>query len=143
MRLGENGKNRGAEVSRGGWNSDASGFGLVEVLVALAVGSIGILAVAGLHVAAVTQSRIAEWRTTQTVAADQVFEDFIRNGYGAATSGTVATTVRGDTVNVNVTVTNSGIRVRQVTVRVPAIGSVSARTFVRRIYQRRPLPVAP
>ena len=119
------------------------GFGLVEVMIAMAIGSIGILAVAGLQIAAATQSRVAEWRTTQALAAQQVFEQIHRGGYAAAASGSYMTTVGGDSIAVALTVSNSALRVRQLSVVVPAMGSVNARTFVRRLYQPRPLPASP
>lgn len=119
------------------------GFGLIEVMVATTIGTIGILAVGGLQLAAATQSRIAEWRTGQALAAQQVFERINSQGYAGASSGSFSTQVDGFTYTVNVVVTTPTLRVKQLTATVGARGSVSARAFMTRIYDQRPVPTSP
>lgn len=119
------------------------GFGLVEVMVATAIGGIGLLAVGGLQLAAATQSRIAEWRTGQALAAQEVFEEINRQGYALATSGSYSATVNGHTYRVNIAVSAPTLRVKQLTATVAAVGSVSARAFTTRIYEQRPVPSGP
>lgn len=123
--------------------SDQDGFGLMEMMVASTIGGIGFLAVAGLQLAAATQGRIAEWRTSQAFAAQQVFEEVNRQGYAAASGGTFTTTVGGYSYAVNVSVANTAIRVKEVTALVPAVGTLTSQTYVTRLYQTRAVPVAP
>ena len=129
--------------SRAGRLGDRGGFGLIEVIVAITVGAIGILAIAGLQVSAATQGRIAEARTTQVLAAQEIFEELHRQGYGTATSGAYPVTVDGRSYTVNVVVSDASLRVRRVVAQVPAVGPLGARTFETRIYERRPIPAAP
>lgn len=117
------------------------GFGIVETLVALTIAAFGMLAVAGLHVAVVQQQRIAAWRTGQTLAAQQVFEEMQRRGFNAASrSDTV--TIGGVTYTVSSAVSSSSLRVRQVVSQVSGVGTIGARTFTTRIYRRRNYPMA-
>ena len=111
--------------------------------VAIAIGAIGLLAVAGLQLASATQARIAEWRTTQALCVQQVFEEVHREGYAAAVSRTYTATVDGQSYTVTVNVSNSALKVKRVIAQVPAMGSVNARTFVTRIYEPRPVPAGP
>ena len=122
---------------------DQEGFGLIEVIVAIAVGTIGLLAIAGLQLAAATQGRIGEWRTTQAFCAQQVFEEVHREGYAAAVSRAYTATVDGRSYTVTVNVSNTALRVKSVNALVPAMGSVNARKFVTRIYEPRPVPAGP
>ncbi len=119
------------------------GFGLIEAIVAIVIGAIGLLAVAGLQLASATQARIAESRTTQAFCAQQVFEEVHREGYAAAVSRTYTATVDGRSYTVTVNVSNSALKVKRVIAQVPAMGSVNARTFEMRIYEPRPVPAGP
>ncbi len=123
--------------------AEQSGFGLIEVLVATTVATIGLLSVAGLQLSIATQARIASWRTSQALAAQEVFERINEAGYAAAASGADSATVDGRVYRVNVAVTTPIVRVKQVTATVAAVGGVSARSFVTRIHDRRPVPAAP
>lgn len=136
------GRNRRAP-RRGFPSLDARGFGMIEVLVAITIGAIGVLAIAGLQTGAATQSRLAEGRTAQALIAQQVFEEVHREGYAAAVGRTYAVSVAGRPYNVSTTVSNAAIRVRRVIVHVPAVGSVRARNFTMRIHDPRPMPAGP
>ncbi|MDX1578055.1 MAG: prepilin-type N-terminal cleavage/methylation domain-containing protein [Gemmatimonadota bacterium] len=122
---------------------DASGFGLVEVLVAAVIGMIGLLAVSGLQLASATQGRIAQWRTGQALAAQQVFERMHTAGYAAAASGTFTPLVDGRTYDVTVTVTRTALRVKRIVAQVGPVGTIGPQTYATRLYQPRPLPAAP
>lgn len=122
---------------------DQSGAGLIEGLVASTVAMIGLLALSGIQLAVATQSRMGQWRTGQALAAQEVLERVLDGGYAAATSGSDSATVNGHTYRVNLSVTNTAIRVKQVRATVAAVGSVSPRTFVTRIYEPRPVPPPP
>lgn len=122
---------------------DDSGFGLIEMMVSTTVGGVGLLALAGLQLATATQSRIAEWRTEQALAAQQVFEEINQKGFAAATSSAFNANVDGQAHRVTVTVLTTQPRVKRVTAVVAPIGAVSAQTFVTRIYDVRPVPAAP
>lgn len=122
---------------------DSGGFGLVELLVAVTIASIGLLSVAGLQLAVASQARMAAWRTGQALAAQEVFERMNQVGYAAAASGSDSATINGHTYRVKVTVTMPVVRVKQVTAVVNAVGSVGAQTYVTRIHDRRSVPAAP
>jgi len=122
---------------------DQGGFGLVELLVAVTIASIGLLSVAGLQLAVASQARVAEWRTSQALAAQEVFERMNQAGYAAAASGSDSATINGHIYRVNLTVTMPIVRVKQVTAVVAAVGSVGTQSFVTRIHDRRSVPAAP
>lgn len=131
-------RGRGSRVLR-----DESGAGLIEVLVASTVAMIGLLSLSGLQLAVATQSRVGQWRTGQALAAQEVLERVIDNGYAVAASGTDSATINGHVYQVNLVVTNSAIRVKQVRATVAAVGSLGPQAFVTRIYEPRAVPPAP
>ena len=112
-------------------------------MVSSTIGSIGLLALAGLQLATATQSRIGEWRTEQALAAQQVFEEIQQKGYASAAGGAFTANVDGYAHRVTVSVSSPALRVKQITAVVAPIGSISAQTFVTRIYERRPVPAGP
>lgn len=122
---------------------DERGFGLVEILIATTIAAIGLISVAGLQLAVAAQARIAAWQTGQTLAVQEVFERMNEAGYAAAATGTDSVTVGGYAYRVNVTVTTPIVRVKEVRATVGAVGSIAPRTFLTRIHDRRPVPVAP
>lgn len=123
--------------------TDESGFGLVEMLVAITIGAVGLMALAGVQLAAASQMRIAEWRTEQALVAQEVFELINERGYAAATGGSYNMMVDGSPRRVNVSITSPALRVKEIRAVVAPIGGVSARTFVTRIYDVRPVPAGP
>ena len=130
---------RRAPPSRDGLGGE--GFGLIETLVALTIAAFGMVAVAGLHVAVVQQQRVAAWRTGQTLAAQQVFEEMQTLGFNASSrSDTVS--IGGVTYTVSSSVSNASSRVRQVVTQVSGVGSVGPRVFTTRVYRRRAYPIA-
>ncbi|SHI49624.1 type IV pilus assembly protein PilV [Malonomonas rubra DSM 5091] len=59
------------------FSSDNSGFTLVEVLVALTIFSIGLLALAGMQITGITGNTRAQSLTAKTALADGVVEEFL------------------------------------------------------------------
>jgi len=117
-----------------------SGFGLVEMLVAITIAMIGLLSVAGLQLAVATQSRMAAWRTNQALAAQEVFERLNEAGYASVVTGSDSVTVNGRVYRVNLNVTTPANRVKRVQATVAPAGSMGPSTFVTRIHDRRPVP---
>lgn len=121
-----------------------SGIGLPEVMVAMTLMGVGMLAVAGISMQVATQNRWSNWQTDQSLAAQEVLERVQRAGYDAAVSGTDTVTVGTRVYNVQRTVTTVGNRVKEVTVTVVAPrGNVRSRDFTTRVYEARQLPAAP
>jgi Tfp pilus assembly protein PilV len=119
-------------------------MGLLEVLVAMTLMGVGMLAVAGISMQVATQNRWSNWQTDQSLAAQEVLERVQRAGYEAAASGTDTVTVGNRTYNVQRNVTTIGNRVKEVTVTVIAPkGNVRSRDFTTRVYQARQLPTPP
>lgn len=130
----------GAPVGRPG----EAGLGLIEVLIALTIFAIGMLAVAGISLSVGAQTNWAMWQTDQSLAAQQVLEGVQREGYAAASSGVDTVTVGNRTYEVARTVTQVAPRVKEVSVTVATTREwdrgVPPRTFVTRLYEPRPLP---
>lgn len=143
MTKGRSSGGRGGRAALPASVRDQAGFGLVEALVAVTLAMIGLLAVAGLQLSAATQGRIAHWRTSQALVAQEVFEALNAAGYASVSSGTRSVTLDGQTYTANVSVTNPAVRVKQVTVTVSAVGSVGPQTFLTRIHEQRPVPPPP
>lgn len=127
--------------------ADPAGFGLIEVMIALTIFAIGMLAVARLSLSVGAQTNWATWQTDQSLAAQQVLERIQRGGYDAAAWGTDTITVGNRMYVAQRTVTNLTPRVKEVSVtinptRADSYGS-PPRTFVSRLYKTRPLPSAP
>lgn len=122
---------------------DASGLGLIEVITAMVIFSVGVLAVAGLALQVGTQNRLSVWQTDQSLAAQQVMESLTRGGYAAATSRTDTVTVGTLTYVVTAAVSTPANRVKQVQLTVQSPRGGAGRTYTGRIYENRQLPSAP
>lgn len=79
----------GAESVEQRWPHDRreSGFGLVEVLIAVVLLSVGVMGVAALTLGVARQSRRSARETGRTLAAQQVLDSIRRAGFGAAEDG--------------------------------------------------------
>lgn len=129
----------GGRASR---RTDESGIGLVEVLIALIILSVGMLSVAGISLSVGAQTRWSTWQTDQSLAAQEVLERVQREGFDAAASGTETVGIDNREYVVTRTVTLVEPRVKEVEVSVES-EHVSARTFTTRLYKERPLPPPP
>lgn len=134
----------GTDEARRRPSAGEAGLGLVEVLIALTIFAVGMLAVAGISLSVGAQTNWAVWQTDQSLAAQQVLERVQRAGYAAATSGTETVTVGNRTYSVTRTVTQVSSRVKEVSVTVATTRAwdkgVPPRTFVTRLNEPRPLP---
>lgn len=119
-----------------------AGIGLVEVLIALIILSVGMLSIAGISLSVGAQTQWAAWQTDQSLAAQTVLERVQREGYDAADNGTDTVVIGTKTYLVNRTVTEVEPRVKEVQATVSGV-HVSPRTFVTRVYKERPLPTPP
>ncbi len=119
---------------------DERGFGLVEILIAMLIMSVGLLALTTISAGVASQTRISAERTSQAMASQQVLEDYTRRGYAAAASGIDTVYLAGQQYIVTTTVTDVSARVRQVSAVVTGRGPVVARTYTTRIYERISLP---
>lgn len=90
------------------WNGGKQGFSLVEVIVALVVLSVGILAVTGMAASSVTLVRNAFNVTNSTLAAQQVLDRYLVLPFDSIPLGSVADSVSlgGQTYVVVSTVTD-------------------------------------
>ena len=122
---------------------DTAGMGLIEVMVALILFAVGMLAVAGIGLQVAAQNRWSDWQTDETLAAQEVLERIQGSGYAAATSGSDTLTVGQTTYSVTRTVTQLANRVRQVQVTVATSSGTRSRTFTSRLYEPRQLPAPP
>ena len=122
---------------------DQSGLGLIEVVSALVIFSIGMLAIAGVSLQVGTQNKLSTFQTDQSLAAQQVMEEMQRMGYAAAASHTDTVSVGNRTYYVQSVVTTPATRVKLVQLTVTSRSGVAARTFTNRMYEARQLPAAP
>jgi Tfp pilus assembly protein PilV len=122
---------------------DSSGLGLIEVITAMVILSIGVLAVAGIAFQVGVQTRLSTWQTDQSLAAQQVMESLQRGGYTSAVSRTDTVTVGTRTYVVTAAVSTPANRVKQVQLTVQSPNGGPGRSYTGRIYQSRQLPSAP
>lgn len=119
-----------------------AGFSLIEVLIALLVLTIGMLAVAGLAGTVAQQTREGAWRSEQTLVAQQVVTEVVQEGYADATSYQDTLPMGGHEWPVTVTVTTVATDLKEVEVEVEGRGGMDARTYTTRLHRRIPLPAA-
>jgi prepilin-type N-terminal cleavage/methylation domain-containing protein len=122
--------------------SRQAGFGLVELVVALAVSSVGAVALAGAGLAIGEQGRTARWSADQGLVARTALETAHRLGHGAVPAGssTVGTGTRS--YSVRTVVTPVGRRLDAVRLDIAEPGRTPA-SYETRVASARPLPVAP
>lgn len=123
---------------------DSSGLGLIEVLVAMMILSVGMMAIAGISLQVGTQTKLSTSQTDQSLAAQQVMEALQQNGYAAATNGQDTVSVGNRQYLVTRAVTTPNMRVKLVQLTVTSVnGLASPRVYTSRIYETRQLPAAP
>lgn len=119
-----------------------AGVGLVEVLIAVSILAIGLVAVAGIARGVARQTRESSLRTGQALAARQVLALMVREGYEAARLGSSDTTVEVGERSFTVAraVTQVGVGLRELSATVSGDGVLPERSFVTRLHRIRPLP---
>lgn len=123
---------------------DEAGFGLVEVMIAVTILVIGLLAVSGLTLATAAQVRVADLRSDQMVAGQAAIESLRRQGFGDVTSGVDTIDSGGRRLVVTTTVVRPSMRTKNVTVAVaPVSGAPTERSFSTVLHLPRSLPAAP
>lgn len=121
-----------------------AGFGLVEVLVALVLISVGLLSIASVTLSSSRRLKEATWETQQTQVAQQVMDRLRQEGYDAAVSGSERVTASTVEYDVQRTVSRLGPGVKEVVLTVGASEPpVPARTFRTRLRRLQPLPAPP
>ena len=123
--------------------SDSAGIGLIEVLAALIIMSVGTLAIAGISLQVGAQNRWSTWQTDQAMAAQQVMERLQRVGYTGTANGMDTVSVGNRQYVVNRAVSQPAPRVKRVQLTVVSSQGAAPRVFVSRIYETRQLPASP
>lgn len=123
---------------------DERGFGLVEVMIAITILVIGLLAVSGLTLATAAQARVADLRSDQMAAGQEVIEAVRRQAFEDVESGVDTVSAGGRDLVVTRTVEAAGARAKQVTVEIVPKGSTTMeRSFTTIIHRARSLPPSP
>lgn len=106
----------GGETSRGcpDWESGQAGVTLLELLVAIVILAVGLLALAGMAGAVATQTRMGGNVTGQTAAAQEVLEDLQTMDFGDVSSGSRQVTVASYTYTVSYQVTQPRTNLKEV-----------------------------
>jgi len=120
-----------------------AGFGLVEVVLALTLSSVGLMAVAGSSMGIGAQASLARWDADQAMVARMVLEHATMGSYAAAVGGQRALRFRGRSIVAASTVTAPSARLKHIRLDVTASGPYAPVVFETRIGAPRPLPVAP
>lgn len=119
------------------------GFGLVEVIISLALFTVAMVGLAGMSVLVADQTRAASARTDEVLVAQQDLERTIRDGYDEAVSGTETLTVGGRTYTLTRTVTQVRPTVKEIHVEVTGPEGVQPYELVTRLHRPRALPSSP
>ncbi|WP_420633613.1 prepilin-type N-terminal cleavage/methylation domain-containing protein [Candidatus Palauibacter sp.] len=122
--------------------SRCAGFGLVEVAVAIAVSSVGVLGAAGVAIAIASQARHSNWDTQYTLAGRKAVEAIVQEGHDRVVSGTTTLEVAGRRYQASHVVTTPEPRLKQVQVTVASPPGPTV-AFEILLVRDRPLPAAP
>jgi type IV pilus modification protein PilV len=75
-----------------GYDNDDNGFTLIEVLIAMAIFAIGILAITGMQVTSILENHSARLRTEAISYASKHMDELISQGYSGVPTGTGSAT---------------------------------------------------
>ena len=120
-----------------------AGFGLIEVLIAVIILVIGVVALAGITASVADQIASAEWQSEQILAGQQALDEVRKAGYAAAVSQVDTIDVDGHDFVVKIAVSQASARVKQVLAVVAPAGSVPADTISTSLYETVQLPDPP
>lgn len=120
-----------------------AGFGLTEVIVALLILAVGMLAVAGIAANVGTVTQAGTVRTEQSMAGTQVLGVIRDEGYDAATDGSTVVGIGERDYTVEWTVTQVAPRVKEVEAVVSGMGPVGPDTMLDLLYAPRAYPTSP
>lgn len=138
----------GAVIGPTGTRRAERGFSLVEVLIAVVILGVGLLAVAGISSGVADLTRRSTVETEQTMAAQQMLEEMINEGFGAYPRGAGAIadttlTVAGRSYTVTREVFSVSSRIDSVRVIVEGKLNFGPDTFRTRMYEHLPPPSSP
>ena len=137
-----NGQTDGGPTSRtahGPSPSSESGMTLIEILVAVFVLTVGLLAVAAMTGAVATQTRTAGSLTGQAAAGQQVLEALRMQGYASLTPGTQGTrqvTVNSHSYTVTYAIASGGTGLKEIEVRIDGTRDLPPDTMSTLLHER-------
>lgn len=100
------------------------GFGLAELLVAITILGIGIVAVAGLVVSTGGSTRAAAWQTDQIIVAQQELEREARAPFDSLMSSIDSIATSLGSYKVNLTVSPLGSRLKRLDLTTSGLGTI-------------------
>jgi Tfp pilus assembly protein PilV len=118
-----------------------SGFGLVEVLIAVVILAFGLLALAGVSLSTASQTRGAAYDTDHAMAAQEILDAMAQNYSGVAVGSSDTTvSVAGISYSVARTVTQPSAKLKSVQLIVSGGAGAAPDTFVTRLHEPMTLP---
>lgn len=141
-RLGRKGR-REAEAGAARWEFGEAGVTLIELLVAIVILAVGLLAVAGMTGAVATQTRMGGSVTGQTAAAQEVLEDVQAMDFADVQSGTRQVTVGSHTYTVDSQVNALRTNLKEVVAVVEGTRELPPDTFRTLVARMDPPPPIP
>lgn len=125
-----------------GAGNGSAGLGLVEVLFAIVITSVGILGASAIVLGITSQARRASWHTDHTLAGRGAMDSLTQAGFAAAVSGSGDAYVGGRRCDLSFDVTSRSPQLKHV--RLTATSANAPETALETILSRpRPLPAAP
>jgi len=122
---------------------DEAGFGLIELVLAVLVSSVGVVAAANVSLGIGSQARLARWDTDRSVVARNILEDLGQAGYASAVSRQVVVVLGPRQYQVTQTVTSPAPRLKHIRLAVSPPAGRAPGVVETRLAKSRPLPYAP
>lgn len=130
-------------TSRRAFDHGQAGFGLIEVMAAVVVTTVGVFAAASGFLAIYSESTRSSVDTDRALAARSALERSARTPFTTLQGGQTTVSFGARRYLVAETVVALGSRLKSVRVDVTTPGSSTPVTFESRVVATRPLPVAP